>query len=110
MSVCVCDMSVHVCVHECACVCPICGMSVCVCDMNVCMCVCVYVCMCVCVCISRLSIIPPCSKHYDQCPVVPLKILAHNELVGRVIGESEMPLVAMGGREGPDRGCHVWSC
>ncbi|KAL5496332.1 hypothetical protein EMCRGX_G012593 [Ephydatia muelleri] len=40
------------------------------------------------------------NKHYEQCPVVPLKILAHNELVGRVIGEKEMPLVAMGRGEG----------
>ena len=32
---------------------------------------------------SSLSSLKP---HYEPLPVVPLKILAHNELVGRVIG------------------------
>ena len=81
-----------VCVHACVCVC-------------VCVCMCVCVCVCVCVHLfhfdsSLLPLSHMCSKHYEQCPVVPLKILAHNELVGRVIGEKEMPLVAMGRGEG----------
>ena len=29
----------------------------------------------------------PCRKFHEPLPVVPLKVLAHNELVGRVIGE-----------------------
>ena len=28
-----------------------------------------------------------CRKFHEPLPVVPLKVLAHNELVGRVIGE-----------------------
>ena len=30
---------------------------------------------------------PPCRKFHEPLPVVPLKVLAHNELVGRVIGK-----------------------
>ena len=31
--------------------------------------------------------LPPHSKFHEPLPVVPLKVLAHNELVGRVIGK-----------------------
>ena len=83
-----------VCMYVCVCVC------VC---MYVCIYECMYVCMCVCVCMHVCVYMYVCmyvsmtgcpcpfhSKHYEQCPVVPLKILAHNELVGRVIGKGEL--------------------
>ena len=44
--------------------------------------------MCILVSVPTLPIPePPCRKFHEPLPVVPLKVLAHNELVGRVIGK-----------------------
>ena len=34
------------------------------------------------------SLVALCRKFHEPLPIMPLKLLAHNELVGRVIGES----------------------
>ena len=49
----------------------------------------IYMYMYMCVCAhNTLSLSPsPYRKFHEPLPVVPLKVLAHNELVGRVIGK-----------------------
>ena len=37
--------------------------------------------------LSSFFFVCPCRKFHEPLPVVPLKVLAHNELVGRVIGK-----------------------
>ena len=39
------------------------------------------------VCYHLFCVLHLCRKFHEPLPVVPLKVLAHNELVGRVIGK-----------------------
>ena len=54
------------------------------------------------------SLAPPMKSHFEPLPVVPLKILAHNELVGRVIGEREAG--GPGGGRGDITNKHLLVC